>query len=162
MMLFLRSTALPQSLLVDDSYDVVDACLVPSCRRLRAARDAKPPSRSHLPQRSRSRDARSQIRLRREIFFSHFYMIFDLMVMDMNRCLFKRRSVCRLIILTSMYREFLKKVLHKREEKCKKEWRWPSRKMKIWYKVNNIVVFIFAQKWFSNYDYFGWYGLLNV
>ena len=57
---------------------------------------------------------------------------------------------------------FLKRFSINVKKKCKKKWRWNSRKMKIWYKDNNIVVFIFAQKWFSNYDYFGWYGLLNV
>ena len=30
------------------------------------------------------------------------------------------------------------------KKKFKKKWRWPSRKMKIWYKYNNNVVFIFA------------------
>ena len=30
------------------------------------------------------------------------------------------------------------------KKKCKKKWRWPSRKMKIWYKYNNNAVSIFA------------------
>ena len=39
---------------------------------------------------------------------------------------------------------FLKTFSINAKKKCKKKWRWPSRKMKIWYKYNSIVVFIFA------------------
>ena len=49
--------------------------------------------------------------------------------------------IAQCYVFSPKYRVFLKKVLHKREE-CKKKWRWPSRKIKIWYKVNHILVFI--------------------
>ena len=48
------------------------------------------------------------------------------------------------------------------KKKCKKKWRCPCRRIQIWYNYNNNAVFIFAKKWFSNYDFFCWYGLLNV
>ena len=57
---------------------------------------------------------------------------------------------------------FLKRFSIDEKKKCKKKWRWPGREMKIWYKYNNNVVFIFAWKYFSNHDLFGWYGLSNV
>ena len=39
---------------------------------------------------------------------------------------------------------FLKRFSKSGKKKCKKKWRWPSRKMKIWYKYNNNEVFISA------------------
>jgi len=48
-------------------------------------------------------------------------------------------------------------------KKCKKKWRWPSKKKKeIWYKYNNYVVFVFASLEFSDHDFFGWYCLFNI
>ena len=50
----------------------------------------------------------------------------------------------------------------KLKKKCSKKWRWPRRKLKIWYMCNNIMVFLFPKKYFSNFDLYSWYGQLNV
>ena len=47
----------------------------------------------------------------------------------------------------------IKKCSIKVKEKCTKKWRWPCRKLKIWYMWNNIMVFLFAKKIF----FFFWF-----
>ena len=86
-----------------------------------------------------------------------------------KRCPTKEKKKCKKEKRRWSYREMktcigrlLKRFSINVKKKWKKKWRWPTRKIKIWYKHKNIVVFILAWKWFSNRDYFGWYSLFNV
>ena len=58
----------------------------------------------------------------------------------------------------------IKKCSIKVKKKCTKKVKmmWPCRKLKTWYRWNNIMVFLFAKKYFSYFDLYSWYGHLNV